>query len=78
MKEVIMPKLGLTMEKGTIEKWYKKEGDRVNVGEILFEVMTDKVTLEVESEFTGLLKKIVHKEGEEVPISEVVAYINEE
>ena len=45
MHEVIMPKLGLTMESGKIEKWHKKEGDKVEKGDILFEVMTDKVSL---------------------------------
>lgn len=78
MHEVIMPKLGLTMETGKIEKWHKKEGDKVEQGDVLFEVMTDKVTLEVESYHSGVLKKIVRGEGEEVPVTEVVAYIGEE
>ncbi|MBC7334159.1 MAG: biotin/lipoyl-binding protein, partial [Actinobacteria bacterium] len=54
MHEVIMPKLGLTMETGKIEKWHKKEGDKVEQGDVLFEVMTDKVTLEVESYHSGV------------------------
>jgi len=78
MHEVIMPKLGLTMETGKIEKWVKKEGDKVEEGDILFEVMTDKVSLEVESYNSGILKKILREEGEEVPVTEVVAYIGEE
>ena len=78
MHEVIMPKLGLTMESGKIEKWHKKEGDKVKAGEVLFEVMTDKVTIEVESYNSGVLRKILRVEGEEVPITEVVAYIGEE
>jgi pyruvate dehydrogenase E2 component (dihydrolipoamide acetyltransferase) len=77
MNEVIMPKLGLTMESGKIEKWHKKEGDKVEIGEVLFEVMTDKVTLEVESYNSGILRKILRTEGEEVPVTEVVAYIGE-
>lgn len=77
MHEVIMPKLGLTMETGTIEKWHKKEGDIVESGEILFEVMTDKVSLEVEAYNSGYLKKILRKEGEEVPVTEVIAYIGD-
>jgi pyruvate dehydrogenase E2 component (dihydrolipoamide acetyltransferase) len=75
MYEVIMPKLGLTMESGKIEKWHKKEGDKVETGDILFEVMTDKVSLEVESYNSGILRKILKSEGEEVPVTEVVAYI---
>ena len=78
MYEVIMPKLGLTMESGKIEKWHKKEGDKVKAGEVLFEVMTDKVTIEVESYNSGILRKILRVEGEEVPVTEVVAYIGEE
>lgn len=78
MHEVIMPKLGLTMESGTIEKWHKKEGDKVEVGDVLFEVMTDKVSLEVEAYNEGYLKKILKGEEDEVPVTEVVAYIGEE
>jgi len=78
MHEVIMPKLGLTMESGKIEKWHKKEGDKVKAGEVLFEVMTDKVTIEVESYNSGILRKILRVEGEEVPVTEAVAYIGEE
>ena len=77
MYEVIMPKMGETMETGKIEKWRKKEGDKVEKGEILYELTTDKVTLEVESFFSGYLRKIVRNEGEEVPIMEVIAYIGE-
>jgi len=77
MFEVIMPKLGLTMESGIIEKWHKKEGDSVETGDVLFEVMTDKVALEVESYNSGILRKIIRFEGEEVPVTEVLAYIGE-
>jgi len=77
MHEVIMPKLGLTMESGVIEKWHKKEGDKIEKGDVLFEVMTDKVTVEVEAYNSGYLRKILVKEGEEVPVTEIVAYIGE-
>ncbi|GAI62792.1 unnamed protein product [marine sediment metagenome] len=66
------------MESGKIEKWHKKEGDKIKAGEVLFEVMTDKVTIEVESYNSGILRKILRVEGEEVPVTEVVAYIGEE
>ncbi len=77
MHEVIMPKLGLTMESGIIEKWYKKEGDKVEAGDVLFEVMTDKVSLDVEAYDSGYLKKILRAAGDEVPVTEVIAYIGE-
>ena len=75
MHEVIMPKLGVTMESGAIERWHKKEGDRVEIGDILFEVMTDKVSMEVESNNSGILRKILKFEGEIVPVAEAIAYI---
>jgi pyruvate dehydrogenase E2 component (dihydrolipoamide acetyltransferase) len=77
MHEVIMPKMGLSMESGKIEKWIKKEGDKVVAGDIILEIMTDKVSLEVEAFESGYLRKIVRAEGEEVPVTEVIAYIGE-
>jgi pyruvate dehydrogenase E2 component (dihydrolipoamide acetyltransferase) len=77
MYEVLMPKMGETMETGIIEKWRKKEGDRIEKGDILYDLATDKVSLEVESFNSGILKKIVRTEGEEIPIMEVIAYIGE-
>jgi pyruvate dehydrogenase E2 component (dihydrolipoamide acetyltransferase) len=77
IKEVIMPKLGQTMEEGIIEKWRKKEGERVEKGDILLDITTDKATLEVESYVSGLVKKIIHQEGETVPVAKVIAYIGE-
>jgi pyruvate dehydrogenase E2 component (dihydrolipoamide acetyltransferase) len=78
MYEVLMPKMGETMETGTIEKWRKKEGDKVEKGDILYDLATDKVSLEVESFNSGILRKIVKAAGEEVPIMEVIAYIGDE
>lgn len=78
LKEVIMPQLGLTMTTGTIQKWLKKEGDQVEKGELILEVMTDKVTMEVESFDSGILKKVVAREGEEIPVTQVIAYIGDE
>ena len=77
MYEVLMPKMGETMETGTIEKWRKQEGDKVEKGDILYDLATDKVSLEVESFYNGILRKIVKAEGAEVPIMEVIAYIGE-
>ena len=77
MYEIKMPKMGLTMEYGTIIRWHKKEGDRVEKGEVILEIMTDKVNLEVESYEEGYLAKIIKKEDEEVPIGETIGLINE-
>jgi len=73
--EVVLPALGLTVEKGTILKWIKEEGNEVNKGDSLYEVEADKVTTEVESPASGILKKILVPEGVEVPILSVVAVI---
>jgi pyruvate dehydrogenase E2 component (dihydrolipoamide acetyltransferase) len=77
IKEVILAKIGLTMETGTILKWLKKEGDYVEQGDQLLEVETDKVTTVVEAFHPGYLKKIIQKEGSEVPVNAVIAYVGE-
>jgi pyruvate dehydrogenase E2 component (dihydrolipoyllysine-residue acetyltransferase) len=74
--EVKLPRLGQGMEAGTIVKWLKAEGDRVEKGEPLYELDTDKVTQEVEAEASGVLLKIAVTEGE-VPVGETVAVIGE-
>lgn len=77
MREVILPRLGVTMEYGVIEKWHKQEGERVEAGEVLFELTTDKATQEIEAEASGTVLKILRHEGEEVPVAEVIAYLGE-
>src|SRR5581483_6577578 len=74
--EVKLPRLGQGMESGTINKWLKSEGDTVAKGEPLFEVDTDKVTQEVESDFEGVLLKIVLLSGE-APVGQTIAWIGE-
>src|SRR5689334_5455443 len=64
------------MESGVVTKWLKSEGDTVEKGEPLFEVDTDKVTQEVESDFSGVLIKIALAEGE-APVGQTIAYIGE-
>ena len=73
--EVLMPKLGLTMEEGTIEEWKVKEGDTVKKGDIIFSVATDKLTNDIEAEDDGILIKIVVPEGETVPCKTVIGYL---
>ncbi|MFH1905559.1 MAG: dihydrolipoamide acetyltransferase family protein [bacterium] len=75
IKEIIMPKLGQTVEESTVGKWLKKEGDKVEKGDVLLEITTDKATLEVESFANGVLRKIVHKEGDIVPVLTIIGYI---
>lgn len=70
-----MPKLGLTMTEGRISKWFKKEGDQVKIGDIIFEVETDKITNQIEASEEGVLRKIIVKEGESSKVTEPVAII---
>ncbi len=72
---VTMPKLGLTMQEGTIKEWKKKEGEQVKKGEILYVLETEKVTFEVEALESGILGKIIAKVDDVVPVGGLVAYI---
>ena len=75
--EVIMPKAGSEMEEGEIVQWFKNEGDHVEEGEVLLEIVTDKVNMEVEAEATGTLLKILAQAGDVVPVVKTIAWIGE-
>ena len=75
--EVKLPRLGQGMESGTIVKWLKSEGDKVEKGDALYELDTDKVTQEVEAEASGVLLKIAISEGE-VEVGKTIAVIGEQ
>ena len=75
--EVIMPKAGSEMEEGEIVQWFKNEGDHVEEGEVLLEIVTDKVNMEVEAEATGTLLKILAQTGDVVPVVQTIAWIGE-
>ena len=78
IREIIMPKLGETMEEGYLISWRKKEGDRVEKGEILFEVMSDKTNFEVESQYSGYLRKILFQPSDKpIPVTTVIAYLTD-
>ncbi|MBU2054980.1 MAG: 2-oxo acid dehydrogenase subunit E2 [Proteobacteria bacterium] len=73
--EVVIPMLGVTVEKGKILEWLKKEGDPVEKGESIFVVEADKVTTEVEAPASGILARILLEAGREVPVLTVVGII---
>ena len=75
--EVLMPKLSSTMDVGTITTWLKNEGDSVEIGEAIFEVMTDKIAIEVEAYDEGILLKKYIGDGDSAPVNSVIAYIGE-
>lgn len=73
---IIMPKMGESVNEGTIIKWHKKVGDIVKQDEIIFEISTDKVDTEIPSPAEGILKEITYKEGDTVEVGTVVAIID--
>ena len=73
--DVVMPQMGESIAEGTIVRWIKKVGDRVDRDEPLFEISTDKVDAEIPSPGAGVLTEIKVKEGETVPVNSVVAVI---
>jgi pyruvate dehydrogenase E2 component (dihydrolipoyllysine-residue acetyltransferase) len=75
--EIIMPKLGMSMEEGKIARWMKSEGEDVEMGEPLFEVETDKVNMEVEALLSGVLLKILRDPGDVVPVTEIIGYMGD-
>ncbi|MCX8095134.1 MAG: 2-oxo acid dehydrogenase subunit E2 [Caldisericia bacterium] len=77
MYELRMPKFGLTMEEGVITKWYKNEGDYIEKGEIVCEIESEKIINDLESPVSGILKKILVREGESKKVGDVIAIITE-
>jgi pyruvate dehydrogenase E2 component (dihydrolipoamide acetyltransferase) len=75
--KIIMPKMGESVNEGTIIKWHKKVGDIVKQDEIIFEISTDKVDTEIPSPSQGVLKEIRVKEGDTVEVGTVVAVVDD-
>lgn len=76
--KVIMPKLGMTMKKGTVIEWKKKAGDKVKKDEVIGVIESEKITSDLNAPQDGILKKILHNEGDEVPVAEPIAIIETE
>ena len=72
-----MPKLGYDMEQGRIAGWLRRPGDKVTRGDVIAEIETEKATLEMEALATGTLIEIVHEAGDEVPVGEVIGYLDD-
>jgi 2-oxoglutarate dehydrogenase E2 component (dihydrolipoamide succinyltransferase) len=73
-----VPELGESISEGTISNWVIKEGDSVNEGDIILEIETDKVNLEVSAEHSGIVTKIKKQSGDTVEVGEVIALLNED
>jgi len=76
VSEITVPAMGESITEGTIFKWHVKEGDSVNIGDVLLELETDKVNLEISAESEGVVEKILRQEGENVTIGEVLGQIS--
>ncbi|HLR43133.1 MAG TPA: dihydrolipoamide acetyltransferase family protein [Pseudogracilibacillus sp.] len=76
-EKVVMPKLGATMEEGTIDSWLVEVGEEVEEGDPIVEIQTDKITMEVEAEADGVLLTQLFEAGETVPVQHTIAYIGE-
>ena len=77
MTDVVMPQMGESIVEGTLTKWLKKPGERVERDEPLFEISTDKVDTEIPSPAAGVLKEVLVEEGKTVGINTVVGRIDE-
>jgi len=75
--KVVMPRLSLTMKAGTVVTWFKKEGEAVKRGDPLVEVLSEKVTYDVEAPSSGILRKIVETEGADVLVAGILGIIAE-
>jgi pyruvate dehydrogenase E2 component (dihydrolipoamide acetyltransferase) len=73
--KVVMPRLSLTMKEGSVIQWFKKEGEAVNKGEPLVEVLSEKATVDVEAPASGILRKILVEQGMDVPVNATLAII---
>jgi len=73
--KVVMPKLSLTMKEGTVGKWYKKEGDIIEKGEPIVEIISEKATYDLEAPASGILAKILVTEGSDAPVDTPIAFI---
>ena len=73
--KVVMPKLSLTMKEGTVARWYKKEGEKVEKNEPLVEIVSEKATMDLEAPASGTLRKILVENGVDAPVNHVLAVI---
>ncbi len=76
-KTLTMPKLGMTMTEGTVLQWLLHEGERIEKGEPILEVMTDKVNIEVEAPYDGYLARILAQDGETLPVGAPLAMLSD-
>lgn len=72
-ENILMPQLGESVSAGTLVGWLRHPGEYIEAGDVLFEVETDKATMEVEAETSGYVRQIFYEEGQDVKAGDVVA-----
>src|SRR3954463_10795593 len=77
MSNIVVPQLGESVVEARVARWLKKEGERVEVGEPVVELETEKIDLEVGAEHSGVLASIKRQEGEDVKVGELLAVVDE-
>tara|TARA_R110000868_G_scaffold117600_7_gene312271 strand:+ start:1259 stop:2566 length:1308 start_codon:yes stop_codon:yes gene_type:complete len=77
-QEIVMPQMGESITNGTITKWHKKPGDKVEIDEILLEISTDKVESEIPSPFSGRMAEVLFEEGETIDVGIKIASIEDD
>src|SRR5262245_51824103 len=76
--DVVMPQMGESITTGTITKWHKQVGDKIEIDEILLEISTDKVESEIPSPVAGKLTALLYKEGDTVDVGKKIAEIEDD
>ncbi|GAB4073884.1 2-oxoglutarate dehydrogenase complex dihydrolipoyllysine-residue succinyltransferase [Barrientosiimonas marina] len=77
MSEIKVPELAESITEGTISEWFVKKGDKVEKGDVVLELETDKVNLEVNSDYSGVITEILQGEGDDVEVGDVIANVDE-
>ncbi|SDK48256.1 2-oxoglutarate dehydrogenase complex dihydrolipoyllysine-residue succinyltransferase [Sediminibacillus albus] len=77
MKEIKVPELAESITEGTIAEWLVKKGDKVEKGDPVLELETDKVNVEVNSDYAGVISEIVREEGDDVEVGDIIAKVDE-
>ncbi|MBY0414396.1 MAG: hypothetical protein K2Q18_09530 [Bdellovibrionales bacterium] len=75
--EIVMPQMGESITTGTITKWHKNVGDKIEVDETLLEISTDKVESEIPSPYAGTIVEILYKEGDTVDVQKLIAVVDD-
>ena len=73
--EVILPRVDMDMSTGKVSKWFVEENAKVQKGQVIFEIETDKAAMEIEAPASGIIRDVTGEEGKDVPVGSVVAMI---